>query len=208
MRIGKKRFLLYSILVVILVSLCGCSQEDSEGNKTVKVSKFTDLIFQEDELVPNPDFSWNITTDDFVSKVYRGDIFNPESDTFDEYRYYHSDETGITTFTPLITYDIEKFPDDADVMFVFDENGLVRSGYSWILADTKTKDIEDLVSRLTEDMNSNSNVVPISLELPDLSKIERPYQCKWSLVAEGDSYIQLTISHIKNSNTISISVYK
>ena len=47
-----------------------------------------------------------MSREEFLSKVERADIFDPDSETFDEYRYYYSDETNITTFTPLTVYEI------------------------------------------------------------------------------------------------------
>ena len=47
-----------------------------------------------------------MSREEFLSKVGRADIFDPDSETFDEYRYYYSDETNITTFTPLTVYEI------------------------------------------------------------------------------------------------------
>ena len=55
--------------VILMLSLYGCSGSDQSGIKSVKVSKLTDLIFEDGVFVPNTEFVWNMSEDDFLSKV-------------------------------------------------------------------------------------------------------------------------------------------
>lgn len=90
----------------MMVLLYGCGNPNQFGSKREKVSKFTDLLFEDAVFAPNRNFAWNMSREEFLSKVERADIFDPDSETFGEYRYYYSDETNITTFTPLMVYEI------------------------------------------------------------------------------------------------------
>ncbi|MDO4296639.1 MAG: hypothetical protein Q4D90_10850 [bacterium] len=95
----------YFLLLAVLLLLCACS--NGNGTKTVKADKFTDLIFTDDTLTPNPDFAWDMTTEEFLAKVYRPDIFDESSDTFEPYRYSYNEESKISTFTPFLAYQIQ-----------------------------------------------------------------------------------------------------
>lgn len=202
----KKKSGIVSLFIVIVL-LCGCSNHDKV--KTIKASKFTDLIFDQNDSIPSTGFTWNMTTDEFLSKVYRADIFDSGSKNFEEYRYSYSEETQISTFHPFITYKITSFPKEAEIMFVFDESGLFRSDYGWIFQDTEAENIEKTLQLLMDDLNSNPNIVPNEVELPDFSDpntLALPYQYQWDLANEPDKYIRVDIGGIRNSIPISVSV--
>lgn len=94
-------------------------------------------------------------------------------------------------------------------MFVFDESGLFRSDYGWIFQDTEAENIEKTLQLLMDDLNSNPNIVPNEVELPDFSDpntLALPYQYQWDLANEPDKYIRVDIGGIRNSIPISVSV--
>lgn len=127
----KRRISVWLIVVSVMVLLYGCGNSHQSEGKREKVSEFTDLLFEDDVFVPNRDFAWNMSKEDFLSKVEGADVLDPDSETFDEYRYFYSSETGITTFTPLITYEIGGISGEAEAAFAFGGEGLFRAGYVW-----------------------------------------------------------------------------
>lgn len=205
MNIKKNSKALLFFIVIFL--LCGCSHND--GMKTVKTSKFTDLIFDKNLSIPSTDFTWNMTTDEFLSKVYRADIFDSDSKNFEQYRYSYSEETHISTYSPFITYKINSFPKEADIAFVFDESGLFRADYGWVFEDTEVENIETTLRLLIDDLNSNPNVAANEFDLSDFSNkntLTFPYQYQWNFVNEPDKYIKADIGKIKNFICIAVSV--
>lgn len=201
-------------LSLVLLLLCGCSNSHDNGVKTVKVSNFTDLIFDKDVLLPNPDFAWGMTTDDFLSKVYGADTMDPDSENFDNYRYSHSEEANITTFSPPISYAIDGISDKADVGYAFDANGLYQSAYSWIFKSSETEKAAKTVEVLAADLNANPNIAANRFEMPDLSKDARDnpsflYEYKWSLVNGAEQSIKLLVSgKIPNAIIVTLAIGK
>lgn len=202
-----KKKMNYFLLLAVLLLFCACSNGD--GTKTVKADKFTDLIFKDDTLAPNPDFAWDMTTEEFLAKVDRPDIFNESSDTFEPYRYSYNEESKISTFTPFLAYQIQSFPAPAKIGLAFDEDGLYRCGYGWNFTDSEIDKLQKTIQLLVEDLNANPNLRAIEEELPDFSQknaLSFPYTYQWPLVNEPDRYLQLLISNVRTTYIISMDV--
>ena len=65
----KRRISFWLITVSVMVLLFGCGNSNQSEGKREKVSEFTDLLFEDDVFVPNRDFTWNMSKEDFLSKV-------------------------------------------------------------------------------------------------------------------------------------------
>ncbi len=204
----KGRISFWLITVSVMVLLYGCGNSNQSEGKREKVSKFTDLLFEDDVFVPNRDFAWNMSKEDFLSKVEGADILDPESETFDEYRYSYSGKTGITTFTPLITYEIGGISGEAEVAFAFGGEGLFRAGYVWDFNEGEEDKVKQAVAVLAEDLNANENIQENPFEIPDLSDKDAaalPYQYEWQLRDFPQGHIELEILKIKESILVQVT---
>lgn len=76
----------------------GCGDRGALDVKTVKASRFTDLVFDGDALTPGQGFNWQMGTEDYLSKVYGADTMKPGSESFNEYRYFYSEEMGVSMY--------------------------------------------------------------------------------------------------------------
>ena len=190
-----------SILIITLAYiLTGCNNSNSSDIKSIKIAKFTDIIFDDNMLIPSPGLAWNMGTDDFLSKIYGAETMNPESEVFEEYRYSYSEEANITTFTPPVSYRIDHIPCESDVAFAFSKDGLYKVGYSWIFGDNKADAVKETLKILADDFNSNPNIVASQFEVPDLSTENNanfPYEYRWLLVDNSDRYIVLSVFNLK-----------
>lgn len=207
---GMKRKPLFLLMTVITIFLLyGCGNPGQSDTKTVEAVQFTDLIFDEKALVPNSDFSWNMSKEDFLSKIHRADIFDPDNESFDEYRFFFSEETNITTFTPMITYDVGSIPGEAEVIYAFREDGLFKSGYVWTFEDGEAEKAQETANVLINDFNTNENILENQFEAPDLLKDDTaafPYQYQWSLPDSPEGYIKLGIFRMRESILVQVTV--
>lgn len=203
----KTGFLFFTM--VLMYSLFGCNNFSESDIKTIQVSQFTNLIFDKTMLVPNSEFTWNVSKEDFLSRVYGADTLDPNSDSFDEYRYFYSEETNITTFTPPISYAVDNIPGEAEVAFAFNERGLFKSGYVWTFKSDEINKVEKAVTILVEDFNVNENITKNQFEMPDLSNkdtVAFPYGYQWFPVSGTQEYIDLSISKLRESIIVQITV--
>ena len=203
----KTGFLLFTIILMFLLS--GCNNFSESDIKTIQVSQFTNLIFNKTMLVPNSEFTWNVSKEDFLSGIYGADTLDPNSDSFDEYRYFYSKETNITTFTPPITYAVDKIPGEAEVAFAFDERGLFKSGYVWTFKSNEINKAEKVVTILAEDLNTNENIIENQVEIPDLMNKDTaafPYRYQWFPACGTQEYIELSILKIQEYIIIEVTV--
>lgn len=195
-------------LLAAMALLAGCSGSDQI--KTVKADRFTDLIFAKEQSVPCDDFSWNMTTEEFLDRVYRPEVFDSQSEAFEEYRYSYAEETRISTFSPFVSIRLRSFPQDASVTFLFDEDKLVQAGYSWIYKETETDKIGTTLQLLTQDLNSNPNIAANEVEIPDFSNRETldfPYRYRWSFVNEPERYVEICVGGpIRSSIPVGVTV--
>lgn len=112
MNTGAKRTVI--IMFILITLLCGCNSAETSSEKLIKVSKITDLIFADEALIPNPDFSWGMEQKDFLANVYGSETMDPNSESFDEQRYFYSEEQNVTTCSPPITYRVKDISVDAE----------------------------------------------------------------------------------------------
>lgn len=203
----KTGFLLFTIILMFL--LFGCNNFSESDIKTIEVSQFTNLIFNKTMLVPNSEFTWNVSKEDFLSGIYGADTLDPNSDSFDEYRYFYSKETNITTFTPPITYAVDNILGEAEVAFAFDERGLFKSGYVWTFKSNEINKAEKVVTILAEDLNTNENIIENQFEIPDLMNKDTtafPYRYQWFPACGTQEYIELSILKIQEYIIIEVTV--
>lgn len=205
----KYRKIFIFIAAISIFLLYGCGNSGKSGAKTVKAAQFTDLIFDNTDLLPNTDFTWNMGKEDFLSKVYRADILDPDSGTFDEYRYSHSRETNTTTFTPLISYTVDGIPGEAEAAFAFNEEGLFKSGYAWVFKEGEEDKAKKAVEILADNFNTNENLTENQLEIPDLTKedmVAFPYRYQWLLTDSSQGYVELVVSELKKNIIVQVTV--
>lgn len=204
----KRRISFWLITVSVMVLLFGCGNSNQSEGKREKVSEFTDLLFEDDVFVPNRDFAWNMSKEDFLSKVEGADVLDPDSETFDEYRYFYSSETGITTITPLITYEIGGISGEAEAAFAFGGEGLFRAGYVWDFNEGEEDKVKQAVAVLAEDLNANENIQENPFEIPDLSDKDAaafPYRYEWQLRDFPQGHIELGILKIKEDILVQVT---
>ena len=204
----KRRISVWLIVVSVMVLLYGCGNSHQSEGKREKVSEFTDLLFEDDVFVPNRDFAWNISKEGFLSKVEGADVLDPDSETFDEYRYFYPSETGITTFTPLITYEIGGISGEAEAAFAFGGEGLFRAGYVWNFNEGEEDKVKQAVAVLAEDFNANENIQENPFEIPDLSDKDTaafPYRYEWQLRDFPQGHIELGILKIKEDILVQVT---
>ena len=149
-----------------------------------------------------------MSKEDFLSKVEGADVLDPDSETFDEYRYFYSSETGITTFTPLITYEIGGISGEAEAAFAFGGEGLFRAGYVWNFNEGEEDKVKQAVAVLAEDFNANENIQENPFEIPDLSDKDTaafPYRYEWQLRDFPQGHIELGILKIKEDILVQVT---
>lgn len=203
---NKKVFLLFSALLILL---SGCSQSNKITEKTIEASQFTDLVFKEDMLLPNIELSWNMSVEEFMENIYGADALNPESESFDTYRYSYSEEQKVTTLSPPILYDIYDFPKKAEVTYAFHENGLYMAGYAWMFKTEEAEDAQKTAKALSDDFNTNPCLTEQKVEIPDFSKKETediPYTVTWTLADSSKQPVELQLLLRKIQNSILVSV--
>lgn len=203
----KKIFVLIALILIFL--LAGCGNAGKSDTKTIKVSQFTDLIFDGTDLLPNTDFAWNMSRDDFLSKVYRADVLDPGSETFNEYRYSHSKETNITTYTPMIACVVDGIPGEGEAAFAFNEEGLFRTGYVWIYKEDETNNAEKALACLMDNLNTSEYTLENQFEIPDLSNAETadfPYEYQWLPADSSQGYIELGVLKLKGHTIVQVTV--
>ena len=204
----KRRISVWLIVVSVMVLLYGCGNSHQSEGKREKVSEFTDLLFEDDVFVPNRDFAWNMSKEGFLSKVEGADVLDPDSETFDEYRYFYSSEGAITTFTPLITYEIGGISGEAEAAFAFGGEGLFRAGYVWNFNEGEEDKVKQAVAVLAEDFNANENIQENPFEIPDLSDKDTaafPYRYEWQLRDFPQGHIELGILKIKEDILVQVT---
>lgn len=193
----RRSKILFCIIALVYI-LTGCNDSYRGTVKSIKAENITDIIFEDDVLLPNKDFTWNMKEADFLSVVYGAETMDPESESFEYYRYYHSDEQNITTFTPPVSYRIDGIPCEADVMLVFDEKGLSAAAYSWVFEETEGEEAEKTFALLAENINSDPNIRPEQFELPDLSVGNTTdFPCRYSWEPMDGSDIDINLSALR-----------
>lgn len=203
----KYKFYLVAATVLMLI-LCGCGSLGKSDIKSVKVSNFTDLIFDDGVFVPNTEFAWNMSEDDFLSKVYGADRMDPDSENFDEYRYSNSEETNITTFTPPVSYRIDPVPTEVEAAYAFNESGLFKAGYVWTFKENETDKAEQTIAALIKDVSSNENIMDGQFEAPALSDMDTddfPYTCKWTIADLPQGYVEMAVLKIKEHTVVQLT---
>ena len=200
---------LYFLILLLLLS--GCTQSHKNTEKTIKASKLTDLIFEEDKLLPNREADWNMEVDVFVEDIYGGDMLNPEHENFDQYRYSHSEEQGITTLEPSILYQIDGISQKASVGYAFNEEGLYSSAYHWTFKEGESvrADVNKAVRTLADDFNSNPYLTGEIVEIPDFRNIETmelPYRLTWRMADSSEPYIELSLNQYQSWITVIVNV--
>ena len=174
--------------------------------KDVKVSEFSNINVMDGEIIPNQEFSWKISVDEFLSKIYGSEVLDSDRETFDEGRYWYSEEQGVTTITPPIVYRIKGTAVDADVTYVFNEEGLYRIFYVWDFKNNM-EGAQDYATLILEDLNANSYLVPVAYEKPDLLQLnEESLIYRWELKDFSNQYIDMVMRQIYDNSLITISV--
>lgn len=189
--------------------IMGCTNTNDIDIKQIETLSFTKLIFNQEIFLPNTEFVWNMGTEEFLSKVHGADTMNPESELFDAHRYFHSDESNITTFTPPISYVVDGISGEADVAYVFNENGLFKSGYSWTFKNSEAEKLKEAISVLVEDFNSHTNIEANNIEIPDLAKSGEesfPYKFQWSIIDKPNHYIELAVLNLKDNYILQLTI--
>ena len=174
--------------------------------KDVKVSEFSNINVMDGEIIPNQEFSWKISVDEFLSKIYGSEVLDSDRETFDEGRYWYSEEQGVTTITPPIVYRIKGTAVDADVTYVFNEEGLYRIFYVWDFKNNM-EGAQDYATLILEDLNANSYLVPVAYEKPDLLQLnEESLIYRWELKDFSTQYIDMVMRQFRDYSLISITV--
>lgn len=207
----KYRILILAVTFLYVISFCSCNASDKKNIKIFNVSNISDLIFDKDKLVPNKDFTWNTSIDEFLSKTHGAETMTPDNEKFEELRYHHIDESDITTLIPPVAYSFAKIPIEADVAYAFNKEGLYKVGYSWIFNGNQSTEAKKSLEILKNDLNSNENIIAKDFELPDLSKLgdtTLPYQYKWSLSNETDKYIEMSINKLQQHFVLQLTIEK
>lgn len=203
----KKKIMFVLSFIVLLSGCNGFSRQTAE--KTVNISQFTDVIFDDTELLPNTEFAWNMGVDEFMENTYGADVLDPNSKTFDSQRYFYSKEQNVTTLSPPVYYNIDKIPAKAEVIYAFNEDGLFKSGYSWKFEEDKIEDLNETVSILINDLNSNSNLIKQTIDIPNVSENEpfnSSYIITWVLADSPESSIILLLNKIKHTYLLVITI--
>lgn len=202
-----KKLLSIVILPCMLFSLLlsGCSTDELQSVKREKVSGIADLIFSDDGLVPNGELTWNMGTEEFLKRVYGAETMIPGEESFDEQRYFYSEEQNVSTYNPPVVYRVKGMEADAEVIYAFDESGLYMAGYSWTFDKEDQEKAEKCIELLADELNSDPHIVPTAVEQPDLSQLERALQySKWSVADAKEQSVELSVlSHL---NTISVTL--
>ena len=203
----KKKIMFVLSFIVLLSGCNGFSRQTAE--KTVNISQFTDVIFDDTELLPNTEFAWNMGVDEFMENTYGADVLDPNSKTFDSKRYFYSKEQNVTTLSPPVYYNIDKIPAKAEVIYTFNEDGLFKSGYSWKFEEDKMEDLNETVSILINDLNSNSNLIKQTIDIPNVLENEvfnSPYTITWVLADSPESSITLRLNKMKHTYLLDITI--
>lgn len=203
----KKKIMFVLSFIVLLSGCNGSSHQTAE--KTVNISQFTDVIFDDTELLPNTEFAWNMGVDEFMENTYGADVLDPNSKTFDSQRYFYSKEQNVTTLSSPVYYNIDKIPAKAEVIYAFNEDGLFKSGYSWKFEEDKIEDLNETVSILINDLNSNSNLIKQTIDIPNVLENEvfnSPYTITWVLADSPESSITLRLNKMKHTYLLDITI--
>ncbi len=170
------------------------------------MSEFSNINVMDGEIIPNQEFSWKISVDEFLSKIYGSEVLDSDRETFDEGRYWYSEEQGVTTITPPIVYRIKGTAVDADVTYVFNEEGLYRIFYVWDFKNNM-EGAQDYATLILEDLNANSYLVPVAYEKPDLLQLnEESLIYRWELKDFSNQYIDMVMRQIYDNSLITITV--
>lgn len=203
---NKKKVIL---ILFSLIMLSGCKESNQTVEKTIHISRFTDVIFEDGILLPNTEFVWNMEADEFMENTYGADVLDPNSKTFDSQRYFYSEEQNITTLSPPVCYSIDKIPITAKVIYAFHEDGLFKSGYSWKFEEDNIEDLNETLSILINDLNSNSNLIEQNIDIPNLSENETlnfPYTITWTLINSLESSITLRLNKMQHTYLLDITI--
>lgn len=203
----KKKIMFVLSFIVLLSGCNGFSRQTAE--KTVNISQFTDVIFDDTEFLPNTEFAWNMGVDEFMENTYGADVLDPNSKTFDSQRYFYLKEQNVTTLSPPVYYNIDKIPAKAEVIYAFNEDGLFKSGYSWKFEEDKIEDLNETVSILINDLNSNSNLIKQTIDIPNVLENEvfnSPYTITWVLADSPESSITLRLNKMKHTYLLDITI--
>lgn len=196
-------------ILIFAVLLSGCGHAHKTADKNIKVSHFTDLIIDENQVLPNLELAWNMETGAFLEQIYGAETLNPEQEAFEADRYYHSEEQKITTMTPPICYQIDRIPQKAEVTYAFNETGLYKAGYSWIFEENEIESITNTISILCDDFNASACLTESIIEIPDFSKEETmklPYRVTWLPVDSSGQSVELLLNKIQDSFFIIVTV--
>ena len=195
------------LMFLLLFVLSGCDGKKNIREKVIKVPEFSSINIIDGKMVPNKNFGWKISVDEFLSKIYGSKVLDPDSETFDEGRYWHSEEQGVTTITPPILYRIKGTAVDADVTYAFNEDGLYVTFYFWNF-EGQMEEAQKCAVLIAEDLNTNPYLTPIAYEKPDFSQLtEESLQYRWEMKDSSDQYISMAMRQIYEHSTISISVH-
>lgn len=194
------------LMFLLLFVLSGCDGKKNIREKVIKVPEFSSINIIDGKMVPNKDFGWKISVDEFLSKIYGSEVLDSDRETFDEGRYWYSEEQGVTTITPPIVYRIKGTAVDADVTYVFNEEGLYRIFYVWDFKNNM-EGAQDYATLILEDLNANSYLVPVAYEKPDLLQLnEESLIYRWELKDFSNQYIDMVMRQIYDNSLITITV--
>lgn len=194
-----------------LVLLAGCSSGDSvSSEKKIKVSSLDNLIFADDTLVPNPDFSWNLDEETFLEQVDGAETMIPGNEQFDSLRYSYNASLDAATYTPPVLYQLKGVKTEAKVSYAFCGDGLYMSGYHWVFADDETN-AQDGIETILSQLNEISFLSPASGETPTAEIFQQNASCQWvskdapEQDASGQS-VTLTVSRMRTNTSILLAV--
>ena len=194
------------LMFLLLFVLSGCDGKKNIREKVIKVPEFSSINIIDGKMVPNKDFGWKISVDEFLSKIYGSKVLDPDSETFDEGRYWYSEEQGVTTITPPIVYRIKGTEVDADVTYVFNEEGLYRIFYAWNFKNS-IDGAQDCATFIAESLNANPYLVPVVYENPYFLQLnEESLIYRWELKDFSDQYIDMAMRQFRDYSLISITV--
>ena len=194
------------LMFLLLFVLSGCDGKKNIREKVIKVPEFSSINIIDGKMVPNNDFGWKISVDEFLSKIYGSKVLDPDSETFDEGRYWYSEEQGVTTITPPIVYRIKGTEVDADVTYVFNEEGLYRIFYAWNFKNS-IDGAQDCATFIAESLNANPYLVPVVYEKPDFLQLnEESLIYRWELKDFSNQYIDMVMRQFRDYSLISITV--
>ena len=200
----KKVGILLMFLALSLLS--GCDGNKIIREKVVRIPEFSGMVVADGEIVPNQDFGWKMSPDEFLSDVYGSALLNPESLLFDEQRYSYSEEFGVTSMKPPVLYRLEGAGVDAEVQYSFKADGLYSVSYTWHFK-SNAKDAQACAALLAEDLNANPDLIPAAFEEPDFSQLkEEGVSYRWELKETSEQYVEMRLRQLYAFSFVIINV--